>query len=260
MELVRIFHKNLGETPLECLHRFKAENPEYASLPATYAGRLDPAAEGELLFLFGSEVYKKDDYLAYDKTYEATFALGVSTDTGDLLGLPKNVFSDDHLQTLANLDEEKIKKVSNELCREIKKTHEQRYPAFSSKTVNGKPLFVHTREGSDVPRPMRNVAVRECSLVDVQKVAFSIVVSRACQVADLVQGDFRQNEIVQHWKELEASPVKNENQTGSATFLITLRLTVSSGTYIRAFIETFEKVFGVPAVLYSLVRTKIHTL
>jgi tRNA U55 pseudouridine synthase TruB len=51
MENVLKLYKNVGETPLECLERFRVENSEYKDVPMTYAGRLDPMAEGVLIVL-----------------------------------------------------------------------------------------------------------------------------------------------------------------------------------------------------------------
>ncbi len=246
MELVRKANKDLGETPLECLNRFKAENPEYADLTATYAGRLDPAAEGEMLFLFGDKVHEKDAYLKHDKTYVATFALGVSTDTGDLLGLPTD--SGVPKQIVATLDEEKIKEKIGNLLEEIKKISNQTYPAYSSKPVDGKPLFVHAREGNDVERPNHNVKIHSCDFVEMKTISSIDLLVRVGLVCSLVTGDFRQPEIIGSWSKVvlpEAVP------------LITLSLTVSSGTYIRGLCEQVSKILEAPAVLYSLERTNI---
>ncbi len=266
MELVRYFNKNLGETPLEALNRFKSENPEYLGQVATYAGRLDPAAEGELLFLFGDMVHKKDEYLAHNKIYIATFALGVSTDTGDLLGLPVGESTIPNLkpcETISEVDEEKIKNV----LIEIKNIKVQKYPAYSSKTVEGKPLFVHTREGNNVDRPTRAVEIFSCELVETKVISREALFERVKKVCGLVTGDFRQNEILNEWEKINKNCSEKITQDNSYKKqlenlspqipLITVSLHVSSGTYIRTMTEIFEKVFGVPAVLFKLVRSEI---
>ncbi len=254
MELVRYFQKNLGETPLEALNRFKAQNPEYSELKATYAGRLDPAAEGEILFLFGDLVHKKDEYLLHNKIYTATFALGVSTDTGDLLGVPTKSNNKSASNSLSNLDEEKIK----ELLTEIKNLKTQTYPAYSSKTVDGKPLFAHTREGNEVERPIRNIEIFDCSLVDQKNIIKEELLERVKKICALVTGDFRQNEIIKSWEELiNEKQNQIDKNLPDEIRLLTLSLHVSSGTYIRTMTEVFEKVFGVPTVLFELKREKI---
>src|SRR3989338_8981283 len=85
MELLQLY-KNLGETPLECLHRFKAEHSEYIDTKMTYLGRLDPMAEGLLLVLAGN-TKDKEKYLSLDKTYEFEVLWGFESDTYDILGL-----------------------------------------------------------------------------------------------------------------------------------------------------------------------------
>ena len=54
--IVQIY-KNEGETPLECLERFRVEQPLYKDATLSYAGRLDPMAEGILLVLVGAVSY-----------------------------------------------------------------------------------------------------------------------------------------------------------------------------------------------------------
>jgi tRNA U55 pseudouridine synthase TruB len=70
-----ILNKPIGETPLEIINYYKRLHPEYRYLPMTYAGRLDPLAEGVLLLLAGEECLKKDEYLSLSKEYELTLSL-----------------------------------------------------------------------------------------------------------------------------------------------------------------------------------------
>ena len=85
-EMPIILQKKKGETPLECLERYRALHPELAKEKMTYAGRLDPMAEGELLILIGGECKEKEKYLGLDKEYEVDVLFGFKTDTGDVLG------------------------------------------------------------------------------------------------------------------------------------------------------------------------------
>src|SRR5690606_23219787 len=84
-EILQLY-KREGETPLECIQRFRAENPSYAEVSMTYLGRLDPMAEGLLLVLAG-DTRKKKAYLELDKRYEFEVLWGFETDTYDMLGL-----------------------------------------------------------------------------------------------------------------------------------------------------------------------------
>ena len=58
-----VLNKEIGETPLECMERFRLSKGLDPLLPMTYAGRLDPMAEGVLLVLVGEECKNKDKYL-----------------------------------------------------------------------------------------------------------------------------------------------------------------------------------------------------
>lgn len=116
-----IIHKNLSETPLECLERTRALQDIAANVPMTYAGRLDPMASGKLLILVGEECKDKEKYLGLDKEYEIEVLFGVTTDTGDMLGLINEVRPS--LNTRSDLVDKFIGKFT------------QVYPAYSSKTA-----------------------------------------------------------------------------------------------------------------------------
>ncbi len=66
-DTVIITHKAAGETPLATLERTRIERGIAPNFPMTYAGRLDPLAEGVLILLVGDECKKKDQYLGLDK-------------------------------------------------------------------------------------------------------------------------------------------------------------------------------------------------
>ena len=87
MESVIILDKKIGETPLECLERFRRDHLEYQSVKMTYAGRLDPMASGVLVVLAGDMVHRKEEFLGMEKMYEAVIVVGLGTDTFDGLGV-----------------------------------------------------------------------------------------------------------------------------------------------------------------------------
>ena len=63
-----IVYKRVGETPLQSIARFKQDNPHFKDISMTYAGRLDPMAEGLLMLLSGDAIAHKDKYLDLPKT------------------------------------------------------------------------------------------------------------------------------------------------------------------------------------------------
>ena len=83
-------YKKVGESPLDAINRFKEKNAFYKKKKTSYAGRLDPLAEGVLLVLVGDETKKINQYLGFDKEYKAEILIGVSSDSHDILGIPYN--------------------------------------------------------------------------------------------------------------------------------------------------------------------------
>ena len=81
--------KPIGISPLDAIKTLKEKYPELKDEKMTYAGRLDPLAEGVLLILAGNAVHEKEKYLKLDKEYEGEILFGFTTDTYDILGLPK---------------------------------------------------------------------------------------------------------------------------------------------------------------------------
>ena len=133
-----LLDKKVGQTPLEAITAWKRLHPECADVPMSYAGRLDPMASGKLLILLGEECKRQKEYTKLDKEYDIEVLLDVESDTGDILGI-------------VTFGEHQTQKVKNELNTILKKergTHKRQYPVYSSKTVQGKPLFLYALEGA----------------------------------------------------------------------------------------------------------------
>lgn len=239
--------KNLGETPLEALERLRAGEGIAADVPMTYAGRLDPAAEGLLPILVGEECKNKQAYSGQAKTYMAEILLGVSTDSYDLLGLP----TQGAVATLMT-DEDDVRpgiaeKIEQYLASKIG-THSQQYPPYSSKTVDGKQLHTHAREGNDVELPEHEVTLHSYEDLSVEPISSEDILVRAGELVTLVKGDFRQDAILQAWADLKL-PEKLP--------LLVVTIKVGSGFYVRQLAEDIGKALGTKACLYSLIRTEI---
>ena len=230
--------KALGETPLEALETLRDREEIAPDVPMTYAGRLDPAAEGLLIILTGEACKAKDDYSGLPKTYMAEILLGVSTDSFDLLGLPV-ALSSEITPSLVKIEQ---------YIASLVGTHTQKYPPYSSKTVDGKQLHTHAREGNDVSLPTHEVTLHGYQEAGLEPIESEDVLTRVGELVSAVTGDFRQQEIVAGWAET-GLPEK--------LTLLTLTLEVGSGFYVRQFAEDLGKALGTQACLYSLIRTKI---
>ena len=236
--------KKWGETPLESLERLRTEENISKETPMTYAGRLDPAAEGLLIILTGEECKKKEEYTALSKTYEVGIIFGIATDSFDLLGIPTIL----PVSPVENEDDLHFK-IEDFLIGHLEH-HPQKYPPYSSKTVDGVQLHTHTKNNTEVELPTHMVALYEYSGFMLEEISREEVVVRATELASIVTGDFRQQEIATAWKNIE-QVLPQKIQTTSIT------LTVSSGFYIRQFVEDLGRALGGGACLYSLIRTGI---
>ncbi|MFZ2621256.1 MAG: hypothetical protein WAX85_03075 [Minisyncoccia bacterium] len=239
---VHLLYKKLGETPNECILRWKKENPKYFDAPMTYAGRLDPMAEGLLLILSGEELKNKDKYLDLKKTYEFEILWGFTTDTLDVLGLV--------------LDSSDIFPPESEIKNYLKKMtgkFEQIYPIYSSKPVNGKPLFQWAREGriNEVEMPKHKVEIFNIEHISRREISKKNLLENIFLKISSVSGDFRQNETIEKWEEvISKCPLD--------TFLIDkFYVKVSSGFYVRQFVLDLAKSFNTKAVTFHIKRIKV---
>lgn len=241
---VIVMDKKVGETPLEALERVRREYRIAATVPMTYAGRLDPLASGVLVLLIGDECKTKDRYTALDKEYEFEVLFGVATDTGDVLGLTQET----------GVYDEVISVESYQYCAErLVGKHLLEYPAYSSQPVSGKPLFMWAREDrlGEIDIPSREMEVGLAEFLGRSEVTSTQLLQRITQYISLVQGDFRQKEIVTQWTRVLG--VDRVFQIGK------FRITCQSGTYVRALIGEIGKWVGVPTLAYSIRRTRVGT-
>lgn len=260
-------YKNIGETPLECLNRLRGFSPMLKNATLSYAGRLDPLAEGLLLVLVGDFNKEREKYLSLDKTYEVDILFGISTDTGDVLGLIKNKDLDFFLNnSLSDRDEQKIKKFEEKAEEKIKDFVGKinfPYPAYSSKTVDGKPLFQYAREGSidDIEVPTKEADIYSIKLMNFIEINFKDLLSNVEKKIDSVKGDFRQEEILNEWKKL-LGQMNQKDQAGKNTIFLIMKIKCecSSGAYMRTLSEEIGKSLSVPALAFGIKRTAIDNL
>lgn len=234
-------YKKAGETLATLLERFRQEQSLDKDVPVTYAGRLDPMADGLVLLLTGEKCKEKDEFLGLDKTYTFEILFGVSTDTFDMLGI---------------IDESKDTKINEE---EIVKALEQvnkkttfSYPPFSSKPFEGQPLFIHAKAGT-LPEKMPEIhgKIHTSILQNTRMVSVEEVGKNAIEIIKKVEGDFRQEEIIKGWRKFL------EEKKNQKFLIATCEATVSSGVYIRSIAVEVGKALGVPALAYSITRTKV---
>jgi tRNA pseudouridine55 synthase len=235
-------YKRSGETPLEALTRLREASPELQEETLTYAGRLDPLAEGVLIVLIGEEAKRKELYLDLNKRYRVEVLFGFSTDTFDIAGKLTEV--KDARTSLPKL---------MEVLTQLKGTWSEPYPPFSSKPVLGKPLFLWAREGKlhEIEIPVHEVTVYESALVQSKTVMGRELLRRIDAALSSLKGDFRQEEIRALWGNALASRFETHFDVA------TLDIFCSRGTYVRSLAHDLGAVLKVPALALSIVRTAV---
>jgi len=236
-------YKNLGETPLECIERFRAEHPEYAETNMTYLGRLDPVAEGLLLVLAGNTRDKKQ-YLEWDKTYEFEVLWGFETDTYDMLGLVEN---------LGPMPQKLDFKIGR-LIEQISKKKTQEYPPFSSKMFRGN--FLNARAKTDeLDVPTRQIRIFSLEHTNTRIVKAEELLAEIEKRIALVKGDFRQKEILEKWK--KAFELQAQMHFAHDFLVSGFRADVSSGTYIRSLAHEMGQLLETAACAFYIKRTRV---
>ncbi len=245
-----LIHKELGETPLEALLRLRAHFKIAPSVPMTYAGRLDPAAEGVLIILAGEECKNKLAYTGLPKTYVAEIVLGIATDTFDLLGIPKSASGEKATEMTVETTGKLFIQAEEWLKAHIG-TFTQKYPPYSSKTVCGEQLHAQAKKGKIPELPTHEVTLHAYADVSVRPKKREQILARVMELTQKVTGDFRQAEIGETWKKLgETLPEQLP--------VLKVTIDVGSGFYVRQLAEDLGRALGTGACLYSLLRTKIN--
>lgn len=235
-------YKPVGMTPLQLIEKWRHLNPEYASQTLSYAGRLDPMAEGVLLVLIGDENKRRKEYEDLPKSYEFMMLLGISTDTYDLLGKISEF-----------IPLKKYPPVTQKTVGDFTGDHEQTLPPYSSFPIRGKPLYYWARRGKldEMYLPKKTVRIDSLQLKSKDEVSAPALLEEVTKQIPRVVGDFRQAEILSIWQKM-----LSENR--SAVFpLYTFTVECSSGTYVRSLIHAIGEKIKTPSLTYRIRRTRV---
>lgn len=262
-----VTYKKIGQTPLSALEDLRSDHLEWSGLPMTYAGRLDPVAEGVLLVLVGEDCKEKDKYLGLTKEYELSVLFGYDTDTYDLLGEVKSVYntsseivferSSDLLANTENtLGQTVPNTISDSVTAALKKfigDINQSYPPYSSRTVDGKPLFQIARDGKidEVKIPEHIVHIENIEMLESKTISKEDLGRHINSLINTVKGDFRQEDIKKRWVEALASSTLSDYP------IFKLRVLCGSGSYMRVLAHDLGHELGIPALAYHIKRTKV---
>lgn len=234
---MKLLNKKLGETPLELIKRSGFTGK------STYAGRLDPLAEGLMIILEGDEVHEKHKYLSLDKKYRLEVLFGISTDSYDILG--------EITDTSKNSPE------TNQIISAIKtfpRSYTQSYPPYSSKTVNGKPLWQWAKKGrlDEINIPTKQVEIHDIKINKIYDFPLNDLKNYLNTNITKVTGDFRQREIINKWEQTLNKFNKNHKFK-----VLSLDVHNSSGTYMRSIANKLGEMLKTPALALKINRYQI---
>jgi len=231
-------YKKVGYTPLQVVEDIRPFLFPEESTRCTYVGRLDPMAEGWMHVLWSGDSKEKEELQKLHKTYEVDIVFGVSTDTGDVLGL---VVGEDYKHITVEDVQKKI--------QEFVGPFTYAYPTYSSphmkKTLHGLEQDMRKQKGYiDSVEGVRSVTLTSEEFS--QKVTHILSLIR-------MTGDFRLEAIRDRWK------IFFENHEIEHFLQVTLQVKCASGTYMRTLAEELGNKLVVSACATSIRRIGIHT-
>ncbi|QRV85873.1 pseudouridine synthase [Ceratobasidium sp. AG-Ba] len=235
-------------------------------------GTLDPLADGVLVLGVNGGTKALGQFLECSKEYRTTVLLGCETDSYDSKGAKVRI------APYAHLSQDDVEKVLNRFRGEI----QQMPPIFSALKMDGKPLYEYAREKKPLPRP---IEARKCT---VHELVLESWTPAATSPEDTAGHQF-------HWPEKEIDDEQREErkrvaelvlkaeadahpteeqpavanalqQAAPATIVedvdlpgppaFVLRMSVSSGTYVRSIVHDIGLALGSAAHVVTLTRTR----
>lgn len=233
--------KPLGATPLQALDMLRRVRPELGDQKLSYAGRLDPMASGLLVVAHGPWLMRQEELWGLPKQYNATVLLGLTTDSYDLLGMvsPGPILEIPH-QRMTTAAQTMVGKMALSI------------PVFSSYRSGGKPMFQWARQGvpADVSVPVRRMSVAEVQVTGIGEMSTAALSALVHERIPLVQGDFRQQEILSQWDRMLAGAELSRPT-------VCLQISCGSGTYIRSLAHELGRRLGSGGILTDLRRLRV---
>ncbi len=227
--------KRYGETIRETRERFLLFHPELRDVSIRYEGRLDPLAEGVILFVVP---HKGEEALRHlEKVYEVDALLGFQTDSGDILGLIEEV-------SMIPFSVNDIRFAQQQSRELLAGCHQLPIPLYSSPHIK-ELREKRYREGAISKRKMCFSEIQSKTLPPIERDELLGEVER---LVPSIPGDFRQEKILSRWRRI--IPLLPEQ---IPSFRFSFR--VSSGSYVRSFLAEFSRQTKIPATSLRIRRT-----
>lgn len=175
MHGILLINKPQGQTSHDVVRQVRRI---FSTRKVGHAGTLDPMATGALVVAVGDATKILQFLFLDDKSYRATFRLGITTDTFDAHG---RILSE---KPIPPLDVESV----NRICSPFRGIIDQQPPMFSALKRDGVPLYKLARQGIEVERERRKVFIQRLAVVAVDSpfVTIDVDCSKGTYIRSLV--------------------------------------------------------------------------
>ena len=196
-----------------------------------------------MIILRGLECKRQDYYCNLNKTYEFEVLFNFKTDTYDILGM---------LLEKTNLD---YNLVNNFIKNKIKNyigIYKQKYPPYSSYCINGKPLWLLSKENKNVEIPNKEIEIYDLDFkgfyIITHNNLYDLIFNKIHSLNINNFKNFRVNKILNKWK------MYFENNFNKEYFIYKFKTNVSSGTYIRDIVNRMGNDLNIGATAFDINR------
>lgn len=230
------YYKQPGLTMGQTINIFKKENN---ISKCCYCGRLDPMARGQLLLLVDDECKEMPKYLTHNKEYKFEIMFGLSTDTDDPLGILISKFEDYNVARNAE-----IISIMKDYIKVGK--FQQKFHNFSSKRVNGQPLWKN--HNNNIDYQFHEVEIFSIHYDNIKCYNYNDWKNDIISKINTLEGHFRQETIINQYNQLSINEL----------FSLPITINVSTGFYIRQLVNDIKNYINFPILTFDINRTKIY--
>ena len=238
-----IIYKEAGYTMNQIIIPYKNENNKLC-----FAGRLDPMARGKVILLYDNECKNIDKYKNLKKTYQFEIIIGIQTDSDDPLGIIEmNIVNAINNANCSNIYNQIYNDIKSNISRN---TFIQKFHHYSSKCIDGKPLWYYKKNNIVIDSPTHIVSIYDYKINDIKSYDFDQWITKITNQIKTIDAkcDFNQDFIINQW-------IKSDNIKYICSIPITL--SVSSGFYIRQFVRDLSDKIKLPLMTFDINRTDI---
>jgi tRNA pseudouridine55 synthase len=177
---ILLIDKPLHWTSFQAVNKIKWSLKKHLGLKKIkvgHAGTLDPLASGLLIVCTGKSTKLISELQGQVKEYTGTIVVGATTPSYDLETEMNETFPTDHI------NEELILETTKQFLGEI----DQKPPVFSALKKDGKRLYEHAREGSEVEIAYRKTTIFEFEItrINLPEIDFRVACSKGTYIRSL---------------------------------------------------------------------------